>query len=96
MAIKTTAYDAADFLNSPEEIEAYLEAAFETNDKAVVAVAVGNVARARGMGKVAAAAGLSRESLYKALGENGNPELGTVLKVLKELGVTLIPKVEAH
>lgn len=92
MTLKTTPYDTADYLKSAEDIEAYLEAAFETNDTALVAAALGDVARATGMTKVAKATGLSRESLYRALSEDGNPELGTILKVLSAVGVTLTPK----
>jgi probable addiction module antidote protein len=96
MGIKTTKYDTADYLDSPEAIEAYLEAAFETNDTAVIAAALGDVARAKGMSSIADKSGLSRESLYRALSENGNPEFGTILKVLSAVGVTLTPKLQAN
>ncbi|MDX8354706.1 addiction module antidote protein [Cognatiyoonia sp. IB215182] len=82
----------ADNLESLEAVQAYLEAAFETSDKALIAAALGDVARAKGMSSVARTSGLSRESLYRALSENGNPELRTVLKVLDAVGVTLVPK----
>lgn len=89
MTVKTHPWDAADHLDSDEAILAYLEAAFEDGDPALIAAAIGDVARARGMTKVARAAGLSREGLYKALGPNGNPELATVIKVMKALGYEL-------
>lgn len=96
MGIKTTKYETSDYLDSPQAVEAYLEAAFETNDTALVAAALGDVVKARGMKKVADKAGLSRESLYRALSETGNPELGTILKVLNAVGVTLTPKLHAR
>lgn len=96
MGIKTTKYDTADYLDSPEAIEAYLKAAFETNDTALIAAALGDVARAKGMSSIADKSGLSRESLYRALSENGNPEFGTILKVLSAVGVTLTPKLQAN
>lgn len=86
---RTRPWDAADHLESDEDIVAYLEAAFEDGDPALIAAALGDVARARGMTKVAADAGLGRESLYKALSPNGNPELATVLKVMQALGLGL-------
>ncbi|WP_299555939.1 addiction module antidote protein [uncultured Tateyamaria sp.] len=92
MVTKTTPYDTADYLDTPEVIEAYLEEAFASGDSVLIAVALGNVARAQGMSKIATETGLSRESLYRALSEKGNPELGTVLKVLGAIGVTLSPK----
>jgi probable addiction module antidote protein len=85
----TRLWDAADHLESDEDIVAYLEAAFEDGDPAVIAAALGDIARARGMTKVATDAGLGRESLYKALSPAGNPELGTVLKVMQALGLGL-------
>jgi probable addiction module antidote protein len=85
----TTRFDAAEYLDTPERQAAYITAAFETGDLAFVRDALGLVARARGMSKVARSADLNRESLYKALGESGNPELGTVLRVLQALGLTL-------
>jgi probable addiction module antidote protein len=68
---------------------AYLEAALEEDDPRVVAAALGDIARAKGMTQVARDAGLGRESLYKALSANGNPELGTVMKVVRALGLSL-------
>ncbi len=68
---------------------AYLEAVLEEGDAALVAAALGDIARARGMGEVSRKTGLGRESLYKALSSNGNPELATVLKVVQALGLRL-------
>ncbi|MCY3914359.1 MAG: putative addiction module antidote protein [Chloroflexi bacterium] len=86
---RTRRWDPADHLDTDEDIVAYLEAAFEHGDPALIAAALGDVARARGMTKVAADAGLGRESLYKALSPNGNPEFATVLKVMQALGLRL-------
>ena len=86
---RTRPWDAADHLESDEDIVAYLEAAFEDGDPALIAAALGDIARARGMTQVAADAGLGRESLYKALSPTGNPELATVLKVMQALGLVL-------
>ena len=89
--VKTVAYDVAEQLRSPKEMAAYLDAWLTEapDDIAGIARALGDIARARGMSQVARDAGLSRESLYKALSENGNPSFATVLKVAKELGVRL-------
>lgn len=88
---KTSAYDVAEHLRTPEEIAAYLDAWLEDapDDVAGIARALGDIARAKGMSQVARDAGLSRESLYRALSENGNPSFATVLKVAKALGVRL-------
>lgn len=88
---KTIAYDVAEQLRTPEEMAAYLDAWLtEAPDDAVgIARALGDIARAKGMSQVARDAGLSRESLYKALGENGNPSFATILKVARALGVRL-------
>lgn len=68
---------------------AYLEAALEDGDPALVAAALGDIARAKGMTGVSRAAGVGRESLYKALSASGNPEFATVLKVIRALGLRL-------
>lgn len=88
---KTVAYDIAEQLRTPEEMAAYLDAWFAEapDDAAGIARALGDIARARGMTQVARDAGLSRESLYKALSEDGNPSFATVLKVARALGVRL-------
>jgi probable addiction module antidote protein len=87
--IKTIPYDVSEQLRTPEEMAAYLDAWLEEapDDAAGIARALGDIARAKGMTQVARDAGLSRESLYKALGENGNPSFATVLKVARALGV---------
>ena len=84
-------YDVADHLRSPDEMAAYLDAWLDDapDDVSGIARALGDIARARGMTHVARAAGLSRESLYRALSEGGNPSLLTVLKVTRALGLRL-------
>jgi probable addiction module antidote protein len=88
---KTTPYDVAEHLRTPEEMAAYLDAWLEEapDDVAGIARALGAIARAKGMSQVAKDAGLSRESLYRALSEDGNPSFATILKVAKALGVRL-------
>ncbi len=86
---KTTRFDSADYLDTEERQVAYIAAALETSDADFVRDALGLVARARGMGEIARKAGLNRESLYKALGETGNPEFGTVMRIVRALGLTL-------
>jgi probable addiction module antidote protein len=88
---KTTRYDVAEYLRTPEEMAAYLEASLEeaNGDAAFVARALGNIARAKGMTQVARDAGLSRESLYKALSGERSPEFETILKVISALGLKL-------
>ncbi|PSO32131.1 addiction module antidote protein [Bradyrhizobium sp. MOS002] len=88
-ASRTTRFDAADYLNTEERQAAYIAAALETGDADFVRDALGLVARARGMSAIAKKAGLNRESLYKALGEAGNPEFGTVMRIVGALGLTL-------
>lgn len=87
----TTRYDVAEHLRTPEEMAAYLEACFEESngDAAFIAKALGDIARAKGMSQVARNAGLSRESLYKALSGDRTPGFDTVLKVVKALGIEL-------
>jgi len=86
---RTTRWDAAAHLDNEEAMAAYLEAALEDGDPTVVTAALGDIARAKGMTRVARKAGLGRESLYKALSPNGNPELATVLRVVQALGLKL-------
>ena len=86
---KTIPWDSAEHLETQEDIVAYLEAVFEDGDPALVAAALGDVARAKGMSQIAKAAGLGRESLYKALSREGNPKFATVLKVMRALGLKL-------
>ena len=86
---KTTRFDAAGYLDTAEARAEYMTAALETGDIEFIRDAVGVVARARGMGRIAKETGLSRESLYKALGETGNPEFATVMRIVRALGLTL-------
>ena len=86
---KTIPWDSAAFLKTDEDIANYLEAVFEDGDHALIVHALGVIARAKGMSQIAQAAGLGRESLYKALSPEGNPEFATVLKVMHALGLKL-------
>nr|WP_314626400.1 addiction module antidote protein [uncultured Noviherbaspirillum sp.] len=83
-------FDAAEFLDSEESISAYLAALLEEGNPKAFAAGLGDVARARGMSQVARDAGVSRESLYRALSGEGNPEFGTILKVMRALGLKLV------
>ena len=90
MKKKTTKiWDAAEYLETEEDMVAYLEAALELNDPTLVAAALGDITRAKGMTQIAKKTGLGRESLYKALSPDGNPEFSTVLKVVSALGLKL-------
>jgi probable addiction module antidote protein len=89
MALETTLFDPAEYLDSPEMIAAYLEAVLEDGDPSVIAAALGDVAKAKGMSQIAKDAGVTRDSLYKSLKEGGNPTLATVVNVLRSLGLTL-------
>jgi probable addiction module antidote protein len=89
MALETTPYDSADYLNSPDDIAAYLEAAFEDGDPTLITHALGVVARAKGMSQLAKDAGVTREALYKALTADGDPKLSTFVGVMKALGMRL-------
>jgi probable addiction module antidote protein len=86
---KTRRWDAAEHLETEEDMAAYLEAALEEGDAALVAAVLGDIARAKGMTQVARDAGLGRESLYKALSTDGNPAFDTALKVVRALGLRL-------
>jgi probable addiction module antidote protein len=88
---KTMPYDVAEQLRTPQEMAAYLDAWLDEvpDDAPGIARALGDIARAKGMTQVAKDAGLSRESLYKALSIDGNPSFATVLKVARALGVKL-------
>jgi probable addiction module antidote protein len=91
MNTSTSAYDVSDYLRTPEEMAAYLEACIEEadGDAAFIAKALGDIARAQGMTQVARDAGLSRESLYKALSGERSPSFDTILKVISALGLKL-------
>jgi probable addiction module antidote protein len=82
-------WDPAEHLQTEKQVIAYLDAVLEDNDPALLAAALGDIARSKGMAQVARKTGLGRESLYKALSPEGNPELATVLKVLDALGLRL-------
>ena len=86
---KTRPWDAAEHLETAEDMAAYLEAALEEGDPALVAAAMGDIARLKGITEIARETGLGRESLYKALSPEGNPEFATVLKVVRALGLRL-------
>lgn len=87
--IKTKVFDTAEFLSTEKEIAAYLEEALAEGDPRLVVQALGTIAKVRGMTQIAKQTGLRRESLYKALSPEGNPEFNTVLKVVKALGIQL-------
>ena len=89
---KAPKFDAADYLDSTEAIAAYLSEAFESGDNELITLAIGAVARAKGMGEIAKESGLNRENLYRTLSEGGKPEFGTVMKVLNSFDVQLYVK----
>lgn len=86
---KTHPWDVTRYLDSDEAMAAYLDAALEEDDPSLLAAALGDIARAKGMTQIARETGLGRESLYKALSAEGNPEFGTVQKVVRSLGLKL-------
>ena len=86
---KTRIWDPAEHLITEEDMAAYLEAALQEGDAALIAAALGDIARAKGMSQIARDAGLGRESLYKALSAEGNPEFATIMKVISALGLQL-------
>jgi probable addiction module antidote protein len=91
MAENFTNYDTAEHLKTDADMAAYLDACLEEagDDPAFIAHALGIIARARGMTQLARDTGLARENLYKTLSADGNPEFGTILKVIKALGLKL-------
>lgn len=94
--VKTIPWDATESLKTDEDMAAYLEAAIEDGDPAVISAAVGDIARAKGMSQIARETGLGRESLYKALSPGGNPEFATILKVVRALGLRFHVEAAAH
>jgi len=96
MALKLTRFDAADFLETDEDINYYLRAIAEDNDPVLMASALGDVARARGMSQLARETGISRMGLTKALSAEGNPSFATITKVLDALGyrIDIVPKTQ--
>lgn len=89
MTTQTHPWDASDYLETEEDIVAYLEAAIEEGDPSLMAAALRDIARSKGMTQIARETGLGRESLYKALSIEGNPEFTTIVKVLQALGLRL-------
>lgn len=85
-------FDATEYLNSEEEVAAYLTAVLEENDPALLAVALGDIARSRGMTQVAKDSGITREALYKALRPGSEPRFDTVTRVCAALGVRLVAR----
>jgi len=95
MTLETRPYDFARYLDDDQTVAAFMDEAFKTGDPAFITHALRVVARARGMTQIARDAGVSQESLYRALGENGNPEFATVIKVMRALGLRLGAEVGA-
>ena len=89
MSIETKAWDAAEILNTPADIAAYLDAYLEDGTPEELLRALNTIARSRGMTELARQTGVSREALYRALSESGNPTLDTLMRVMKALGVRL-------
>jgi probable addiction module antidote protein len=90
--LKTMPFDPAEYLTTPRALAIYMSEALETGDPAYIMHALGVVARAKGMAEIARQTGLGRESLYKALREGGNPEFGTVIRVMRALGLSMAAK----
>jgi len=89
--VKTTAWDPAQYIETEEDAAIYLEDIFKTGDPDLIIAAIGDVARAKGMSKIADETNRGRESLYKSLSPGGNPSFETVMKVLSSLGFGLRP-----
>ncbi|AQT59894.1 addiction module antidote protein [Cellvibrio sp. PSBB023] len=91
MSEKFTRWDAADYLDTEEDMLSYFEACLteDPGDGSVIRAALGDIARAKGMSQLARDTGLARESLYRALSPEGNPEFSTIMKVMKALGIKL-------
>ena len=87
--LKTYRWDAAEHIRTEKDVTAYLDAALEDGDPAAIAAVLGDIARSKGMARIAKKTGLGRESLYKALSKDGNPRLDTLLKVVRALGLKL-------
>jgi len=85
----TKPWDVTEHLGSDEEIAAYLEAALEDGDPALITATLGDIARAKGMTEIARSAGVGRQNLYKALSGDGRPEFSTVIKVIHAMGLSL-------
>ena len=87
MAVNVTTWDVSEYLETEEDIAAYLNAVAEEGDPVLIQAALGDIAKARGMTSIAKEAGVSRESLYKSLSEGGNPSFQTISKVSSALGL---------
>jgi probable addiction module antidote protein len=85
-------FDAANYLEIPEDIEIFLEDAFETGNYKYISSAIGAVIRARGVADIAKSTGLNRQQLYRSFSEDGNPRIDTLLKVMSSLSISLAPK----
>jgi probable addiction module antidote protein len=96
MALKLSLFDAAEYLDDADSQNEFIVAAFETGDPAYIAHALGVIARAQGMTKVARDAGITREALYRSLSADGDPRLSTLLGVAKALGFRIGPVRAAH
>ena len=83
-------FDPAEYIQTEEDVAAYLTAIMEENDPALLAAALGDIARARGMSEIASASGITREALYKALRPNAQPRFDTISRVCTALGVKLV------
>ena len=96
MAVSLRRWDASDYLDTSEDMLAYLDEAARSGDPALLQAALGDIAKAKGMAEIAQAAGVGRESLYKSLSTTGNPSFQTVAKVIDALGgqITVVPKDE--
>ena len=92
MPLETAKWDAAEILDSPEMVAAYVEAVLEDGDAGLIASAFGDIARSKGMTEIAKKTGITREGLYKALSAEGDPKLSTFLGVLKSMGLRLSVK----
>ena len=90
--VKTTVWDMAEHINTREDVSAYLEAALEENDTALLFAVIGDIARSKGMAQIAKELNLARESLYRSLAPDGNPSFNTVVSVLDNLGYQLSVK----
>ena len=87
-------FDASQYLRDEADMASYLSAVLEENDPALLAAAIGDIAKAKGMSRLAKETGMSRTSLYKSLSADGNPELGTVMNVMRHFGIKLTARVE--
>jgi len=88
-SVKTTVWDIAEHINTREDVIAYLDAALEENDTALLLAVIGDIARSKGMARIAKDLNLARESLYRSLSQDGNPSFNTIVNVLDNLGLQL-------